>query len=398
MQKLLVLTSTFPRWQGDTEPPFVFELCKQLISSFDVYVLTPHAQGALEQESMCNIKVVRFRYFFERFQSLCYQGGILARLREQPLRYLLIPFFMGFQFLAAYRLIKDEKISLVHAHWIIPQGLIACLLRFFCHNQINILCTSHGGDLYSLKGKLFKFIKRIVLINSQAITVVNSIMAEEVYSLCNPFRPKVSVIPMGVDFQNTFRTSSARKKPFSLIFVGRLVEKKGIAYLIKALPIILQNHPNINLTIIGTGPILQDLNTLVNELQLREHVYFLGAISNSDLPKYYQKHKIAVFPFIIADNGDREGLPVVISEAIGCGCCVVTSNLPGMSDLIEHNRSGFIIEQKNHHAIAEQIINLFSNPENISNAALEAHKTITNDIDLRVIGKKYINIINKIMK
>lgn len=398
MQKLLVLTSTFPRWQGDTEPPFVFELCKQLTSSFDVYVLTPHAQGALEHESMCGIKVIRFRYFFERFQTLCYEGGILARLRAQPLRYMLVPFFMGFQFVAAYRLIKDENISLVHAHWIIPQGIIACLLRFISFKKIKILCTSHGGDLYSLKGNFFKFIKRNVLLNSQAITVVNSIMAEEVYSLCYPFRPKVSVIPMGVDFQSTFRSSSANKKPFSLIFVGRLVEKKGIAYLIMAMPIILQNYPNVSLTIIGTGPNLKNLNTLVDELQLRKHVDFLGAISNSVLPSYYQKHQIAVFPFIIADNGDREGLPVVISEAIGCGCCVITSNLPGMSDLIAHNYSGFIIEQKNHHAIAAQIINLFSKPENISNAALEAHKTITTDIDLRVIGKKYTNIINKIMK
>lgn len=393
MQKLLVLTSTFPRWQGDTEPPFVFELCKQLTSSFDVYVLTPHAQGALEHESMCNIKVIRFRYFFERFQTLCYQGGILARLRAQPLRYLLIPFFMGFQFISAYRVIKAENISVIHAHWIIPQGLTACFLRFFINHKLAIICTSHGGDLFSLRGNISKFIKRNVLLNTQAITVVNSIMSEEVYSLCYPFRPKVSVIPMGVDFKNTFSPSSDEKTPFSLIFVGRLVEKKGVSYLINALPIILNKFPNTHLTIIGTGPELEHLKNLVNKLKLNANVNFLGAVPNAELPKYYQQHQIAVFPFIIAENGDREGLPVVISEAIGCGCCSVTTDLPGIEDIIIHERSGLIVEQKNNLALADAIITLFSNPKLIHNYSSVAYDETILKQDSRSIAKNYANLI-----
>lgn len=397
MQKILVLTSTFPRWQHDVEPPFVFELCKHLADEFDVYVVAPHAKNALEQEIMHNIHVVRFRYFFERFETLCYEGGILARLKAQPLRLALIPFFIVFQLIAAYRLVKTENIALIHAHWIIPQGLVACLLRYMSRQPIAILCTSHGGDLFSLKGKIFQFLKRKILLNVQAISVVNSVMANEVNALCAPYKPMVSVIPMGVDFQHTFVPSTAPKKPFSLIFVGRLVEKKGVSYLIKALPAILEKFPETQLSIIGTGPEHEALQRLVEELNLQENIVFLGAVLNSELPFHYQQHQLAVFPFIVADNGDREGLPVVISEAIGCGCCIITTDLPGIEDIIIHGHNGLVIEQKNNASIASAIIELFSNPNKISHYVSTSRQEISVKQDSKYIAYKYTQLLESLL-
>lgn len=398
MHKVLVLTSTFPRWENDTEPPFVFELCKQLAESFDVYVLTPHAPGALHNEILNKIKVFRFRYFFESHETLCYQGGILARLRENAWRYLLIPFFMLSQLIAAYRLIKHENIYLIHAHWIIPQGLIACILRLFFRHPIRVLCTSHGGDLFSLTGNVANIIKRLVLINSQAVSVVNSVMVKKVYSICKPFNPIVSVIPMGVDFENKFLPSLVAKKPFSLIVVGRLVEKKGIHYLIYALPLILKIFPQVHLSIIGNGPMLGELNELVDQLRLRYCVDFLGSVSNDELPIHYQAHQIAVFPFIVAENGDREGLPVVIPEAIGCGCCIVTTDLPGVEDVITHEHNGLMVKQKSSLSIAEAIIELFSNPDKINQYSLIAYDEVLAKFDSKIVGNKYTVLIESMLE
>lgn len=397
MQKILVLTSTFPRWNEDTEPPFVFELCKQLAGSFDVYVLAPHSAGALERETWDGLKIVRFRYFFEAFETLCYQGGILARLQAQPSRYLLIPFFIGFQLIAAYRLMKSENIQLIHAHWLIPQGLIACILRRLIRKPVGILCTSHGGDLFSLRGKIARFLKKRVLLDADAISVVNSVMANEVHAICQPIKPNVSVIPMGVDFDNVFVPSALEKKPFSLLFVGRLVEKKGVEYLIRALPAILQQFPETQLTVIGTGPELSHLQALVSDLHLQNHVAFEGAVLNTDLPSYYQQHQIAVFPFIVADNGDREGLPVVISEAIGCGCCVVTTDLPGIEDIIIHDEDGLVIPQKDSQALAGTLVQLFSHPEKIERLSRSALKNIRGKQNWRTIGQRYCDVFNRLI-
>jgi len=96
MQKprLLVLTSTFPRWPGDKEPPFVYELSKRLTTDYEVHVLAPHAPGAALEEQYDNLQITRFRYCFERYQTLTYGGGILANLKQRRWRYLLIPLFL----------------------------------------------------------------------------------------------------------------------------------------------------------------------------------------------------------------------------------------------------------------------------------------------------------------
>ena len=80
--RILVFTSTFPRWQNDTDPPFVYELCKRLTDDFDVHVLTPHYPGAKYEEIFCGVTVRRYRYFLPKFEKLAGSVGILPTLRR----------------------------------------------------------------------------------------------------------------------------------------------------------------------------------------------------------------------------------------------------------------------------------------------------------------------------
>lgn len=396
MHKILVLTSTFPRWENDTEPPFVFELCKQLSKEFDVHVLAPNSKGALNKEFIQGIKVTRFRYFFESYENLCYQGGILANLKAQPLRYLLVPFYFFFQFYAAYKLIKQENIKLIHAHWIIPQGITACTLKALSRKPVQVLCTSHGGDLFSLKGTIAHFLKRKVLQSIDGITVVNSVMKQEVYALCSPLKPNIEIIPMGVDLQQ-FIPAFQKQRPFSVLFVGRLVEKKGLIYLINAFPEIVRIFPEANLTIIGTGPQKNSLEHFVKDQQLEKNVTFLGAVPNTELHHYYQQSQLAIFPFIITDNGDREGLPVVVSEAIACGCCVITTDLPGLDDIASHEQGVIIVSKKNSQVIINNVSQLFRNPDKIKQYSKTALRNITEKQSWEVIGKRYADTIHQLI-
>jgi len=76
---LLVLASTFPRWKGDTEPRFVYDLCLRLKEEFSVVILAPHAKGTKQQEKMDGLQVYRYRYAPEGLENLAYEGGITAR-------------------------------------------------------------------------------------------------------------------------------------------------------------------------------------------------------------------------------------------------------------------------------------------------------------------------------
>ncbi|MGI9262428.1 MAG: glycosyltransferase family 4 protein, partial [Woeseiaceae bacterium] len=125
-KKLLVLTSTYPRWSGDTEPRFVEYLSQELAKSYEVVVLAPHCDGAARRETLSkdgrSISVHRFRYFIPTLQSLAYEGGILSRIRRNPFRILLVPFFIAAQLYAISVLHRRYRFDAIHAHWIIPQG------------------------------------------------------------------------------------------------------------------------------------------------------------------------------------------------------------------------------------------------------------------------------------
>ena len=91
--KVLVLTSTFPRWHNDTEPGFVFELSRRLADRFNITLLAPRSPGAKDEEVMAGMRVKRFGYFFRPLENLAtHSGGIMGRLRANYLNQLLVPF------------------------------------------------------------------------------------------------------------------------------------------------------------------------------------------------------------------------------------------------------------------------------------------------------------------
>lgn len=93
--RLLVTASTFPRWEGDTEPRFVLDLCKSLAKKFDVMVLVPACPGAKEKESIEGIRVCRYHYFpVHRWETLCYPGAIVPRIKEKKNQGSISPFFI----------------------------------------------------------------------------------------------------------------------------------------------------------------------------------------------------------------------------------------------------------------------------------------------------------------
>ncbi|KPK22904.1 MAG: hypothetical protein AMJ61_16615 [Desulfobacterales bacterium SG8_35_2] len=126
-KNLLIITSTFPRWENDTDPPFVFELAKRLTDVFNITVLTPNYPGALINETVAGIKVHRFRYFLKNLEILAGSQGILPTLKKNKLFYMIVPFFILAEFFALLKLIRKTKPDIIHAHWILPQGFVTAL-------------------------------------------------------------------------------------------------------------------------------------------------------------------------------------------------------------------------------------------------------------------------------
>ena len=393
--KILILTTTFPRWRGDTDPPFVFDLCRRLVRDFDITVLAPHFPGSRTEEEMDGIRVVRFRYCFAPLERLAYGsgGGILARIRRNPAWGPLVLFLLGGQVLSTIRFLRQEKFALIHAHWLIPQALSAIVARAIAGSQIPIIATAHGGDLYGLRGRIMDWLRGLVFAKSAAVTVVSNAMARDVGMTGVPAE-KIHVIPMGTDLTDRFCPGYVERNSKQVLFVGRLVEKKGCRYLIEAWPEVVQAEPEARLLIVGDGPEREGLGKLVQELNVGASISFLGGLPQASLPDLYRKSAVVVFPSIVGRGGDQEGFGLVLVEAMGCECAVVVSDLPAMRDIVQDGETGLVVGQKAVSDFAIAINRLLTNPSFAWSLGQRSRGYVADRFAWSVISNCYRVLIN----
>lgn len=380
-KKLLVTASTFPRWKGDTEPRFILDLSKALQKYFDVTVLGPSAPGAKEHEDLEGIEVVRYHYFpIHKWETLCYPGAIVPRIKEKKIRVFLVPFLFLGLYIKLFKILPQYDI--VHAHWLIPQGIVQ---SFFKKPYI---VTGHGGDVMSLNKGIFKYLKRRCLNNAKKITVVSDALQKQVTKLCP--NTEASVISMGCDitkFGRRFRQenyfSQGNKK--IILFVGRLVEVKGVSCLIEAM-----KNIDAKLIIVGDGPLKESLQRQAESI--KNKVEFLGAKSHTELARIYASSDIFVAPSVTTKDGSKEGLGLVLLEAMASGLPVVGSKSGGIPEIIQDGYNGFLVEEKSVEQLTKKIRCLIDSEELCVKLAENGLKT-AKERDYRTIAKKYKDVL-----
>jgi glycosyltransferase involved in cell wall biosynthesis len=382
--RLLVVTSTFPIHEGDSGPPFVLDLCRHLASHCDVVVLAPHAPGAVARERLSGIEVIRYRYAPFALERLTYDGGIMASLRHHPWRLLLVPLFIVGQLIAVIRMLRASPFDAVHAHWLIPQGLVTALA--VRDKRLVWIATAHGSDVLALRGRIFSAIRRYVVERASGITTVSRALRDYLQAE-GADGTKISVIPMGVDLQNRFVPASITRNHHDIITVGRLVDGKRFDVLIRAMPIILKRYPQATLTLFGDGPKKQSLLQLAQELGVHNQVRFAGAVPQSELRAYYQKATFLVLP------SSKEGLGLVLAEALGCECAVIASDLETVRDVVEDGVTGLLFPVGDYQALAEQAIRLLADPTLRDRLAHDGRKHVLRHLDLPAIAVRYHELL-----
>ena len=295
-------------------------------------VLAPHADGAAKRETLDGVQVCRYAYLPAKWQRLAYDGGILPKLRANPALALQVPFLCLAMLVHAIHITRAKRIDLIHAHWIVPQGFVALLVKALSLRSVRVVTTSHGADLYGLGGPLWRHLKRWVLRRADRVTVVSEAMK----TLCGEglgIRRPITVASMGIDCRHTFvpRVEFAARR--GVIYVGRLVEKKGVRDLIEAFAVLLRMHPEEHLTIVGDGPEKPALMALTEERGIGGQVVFVGAVAAAEVAKCLNQAKVAVMPSVVAQGGDQEGLGLVAGEALATGCITIVSDLYAIRDL-----------------------------------------------------------------
>jgi glycosyltransferase involved in cell wall biosynthesis len=165
-----------------------------------------------------------------------------------------------------------------------------------------------------------------------------------------------SIIPYGSSLPSSKITRSPKKASdkWGVLFVGRLIERKGLNYLLQAI-LLLINDYEIELHIVGSGNQLNYLKDLVCKLSIVDRVIFEGRVPNPRLKELYKECDIFVLPSIVDSRGETEGLGVVLLEALSYRMPVVASEVGGITDIIKNGETGYLAKQKDLQSLADKI-------------------------------------------
>ncbi len=397
-KSILIVSTSYPRWDEDIEGGgfFVHQYARQLVENYEVFVLAPFLKGSKESYIFDGVNVVRYKYLLCNKSNLINKSGLVETLRKKKYYFLQLPFLFISLLFGIKRIVKKQKIDLIHAFWILPNGLFSVLFKnLFCRN-IKIIVSALGSDINIEYGSIGLFLKKIVLRNVDTITVVSKDLKRKLELL--GFKKNLSVIPMGIDTQlfkpvdSEIKVKGKFKITGKLIFfIGVFNEYKGIRYLIEAMTDILNKYPDTKLLLSGTGIGQPEMIKLANDLKINNNVIFTGYISTIDLIDYYSAADVIVFPSL------NEGTPIVMLEALSCGAILITSDIPVFKEHINEGINGFCIPCRSSKAIADKIDIIFSDYDRYRSNKQISRQYIIDNYDWKVIGEKFSDEINKLI-
>jgi colanic acid/amylovoran biosynthesis glycosyltransferase len=380
--KLLVVASTFPGREGDGTPQFVKDLSMRLGKRFDTVVLVPRVPGAPELERLGDILVERFPYFPRRWEDLAH-GAIMDNLGDRPLRWIQVPSFLLCEAYHLRRLIGRHQPDILHLHWILPQGASALAVA----RGVPWVVTTHGADVYAMRNRVSRFLRKAVLQRATVVTTVNADMRERLINDgAEPATTLVQRLGADVASMREFARDEVQV-PGRILFVGRLVEKKGLTVLVDAVRK-LPPHLEWSLEVVGDGPLRDELTAQAEGLP----VAFLGAAGRADVARAYARCHVMVVPSIRASSGDQDGLPTVLLEAMGSGRAVVASDLPGINEAVRNGETGLLVPPNDPGPLAEAIVNVLTDNALCTRLADAGARSI-DDFTVEACSRRFVEIL-----
>ncbi len=260
---------------------------------------------------------------------------------------------------AVYILPSVEQLDIehMHAHFAVGAATITWVLARLLRLPFSF--TAHAYDIW-----LDRLLLPEKMHAADFVVTCTGANKEHLVETYSTPEKKIHVIYHGVNIEQFVpRNSNKPAAPLRLLAIGRLVEQKGLEYLLHACALLKQQNRDFQCEILGDGPLADSLMQLSKELNLEDSVHFLGRVLQEDIVRYYQDADIFVLPCVPASNNDRDGIPNTLMEAMACGIPVVSTTFSGIPELVIEQENGLLVPPKNPEALAEALKKLIDNPD-----------------------------------
>lgn len=348
--RTLFLTQTYPRWQHDTAGPFIREIARGLVRLGDeVKVLVPHTEGLARAWDDDGVAVESFRYAPVAFEQVGYSRSLLRdeRLRLAPA--LAAPLYFAGARRAVGRALAQGSWDVVHAHWIVPNGVAVAGL---VSNRRPAPCLAyglHGSDVFLAEKPLVRSWVRRSLERAQVVTGCSPELVDRILALgpVGHGAGEAVVIPYGIDssgFAPGADQSNWRKRwgvseeAVVILGVGRMATKKGFQVLLEIVDELVAADGRVVVVLAGGGD--RETEFVEKTRHLQGKVKFPGLVERDALPDLFRAADIFCLPAVHDEAGNVDGLPNVILEAMASGLPVVSTSVSGIPQAVRPEETG----------------------------------------------------------
>jgi len=407
-RRVLFIVSAYQRSHGDVITPWLNATIVELGRiGIDVEVLAPAFHGS-PSHTIDGVRVHRFRYAPASCEMLSHDAPIPSQLSARPLRTALVPGYVLASSVEATRLACSGRFDALHAFWPIPHAVPAMLARRV--TGVPLVSTFFGAELHWLasKHRFMRHVVRAIVRQSDAVTAISTFAAEALTTIAPEARP--TIVPFGAAVAPSRAVSDEGLRATTpndrarFVFVGRLVARKGVDVLLRAVALLRSSVDaspcGPTLTVVGDGEDRAKLQASAQSLGIADRVTFAGYVSRTELDTILRGCAALVLPAVPHPVLGTEGLGVAIIEAMSYGRAVIASDTGGIRDVVLHERTGLLVPPGDATALAAAMQRLLEDESlaprlgNAGEAYIRAHfswPAITEalrDVYIRAMGAR----------
>ena len=248
--------------------------------------------------------------------------------------------------------------------------------------EVPFTVTTHAADLY--KGPKKNSIVSLLQSATRIVTIseYNKKRIHEQYTSATP----IDIIRAGIRPEKFASTNGSESN--RILTISRFVEKKGLKYALEAVNIVTEAFPDLEYHLIGSGELEHDLRQKTQKLGINENVSFLNNVTDKRLVSELDKASCFLLPCVVAESGDRDGIPVVLMEAMAMETPPISTNISGIPELIENKTNGILTKPRDPEATADAIMSLLKNESIREKYGKVARKKIVSDYNINTETKK----------
>jgi colanic acid/amylovoran biosynthesis glycosyltransferase len=289
---------------------------------------------------------------------------------------------------------RPSRYDMIHAHF----GPVANSFRFArALWNAPLVVTFHGYDFSMTPRALGADVYRRLFQDADAVMTISEYAQARLEELGCPSE-KLHVIRMGLRLDDfPFRARDLTDgDPVRILTVGRLVEKKGLEYALRAVARVRRQCPDLRYNIIGDGPLKTVLQRLIDELELGSVVTLCGARDGDFVRRQMAESHLFLLPSVTAADGDQEGIPVSLMEAQASGMPVLSTRHSGIAELVSDGESGFLVAERDVDALAHRLLHLINHREEWAQMGNEGRKLVESRFNMATLTGELIEVYEKV--